>query len=135
MLRALALHDREASLAEREPARARSRSRVRRTSAPAVGDGEGVPLLAMEGEADALYTCTAVHPCVPPTSASYVGLPFLTLAVGDILEILHEAGHPAQHADELPIVVQEDEEDCMLVARDERGRVGWALASFLVPLV
>lgn len=115
-----------------EPARARSRSqsrpRIRRMSA----DGVAAPDIV---DAEALYACTAVHPCVPPTTATYADLPFLTLGVGDILEILYEAGHPSQHAEQLPIVVQDDEEDCMLVARDERGRVGWALASFLLPLV
>ena len=32
-------------------------------------------------------------------------------------------------------LVDEDGDDCMLVARDEQGNVGWAFASFLVPLV
>ncbi|KZV88381.1 hypothetical protein EXIGLDRAFT_722762 [Exidia glandulosa HHB12029] len=120
---------------QREPARARSRSRSRPRLHRMSGEGMMASDVIPTTDAEALYTCTVVHPCVPPTTAAYVGLPFLPLAVGDILEILHEAGHPAQHAKELPIVVQEDEEDCMLVARDESGRVGWALASFLVPLV
>ncbi|EJD46907.1 hypothetical protein AURDEDRAFT_184148 [Auricularia subglabra TFB-10046 SS5] len=143
VLRALQLGDQlhdhrgdEAAHDERHPARARSRSsltrpRLRRMSDEAMMVADVIPTEDVE----TLYTCTAVHPCVPPTTEMYAGLPFLTLAVGDILEVLHEAGHPALHAEHLPIEIQEDEDDCLIVGRDEQGRVGWALASYLVPLV
>lgn len=120
---------------QREPARSRSRSRSRPRLHRMSGDGIMASDVIPTMDADTMYTCTAVHPCVPLKTDKFVGLPFLTLAVGDILEILHEAGHPAPHAHELPVMVQEEEDDCMLIARDERGRVGWALASFLVPLI
>jgi len=59
-------------------------------------------------------------------------LPMLTLHVGDTVQVLHEAGHPSEHT--LPIFV-DDGDDCLLVARDERGNVGWLLASFVLPLM
>ncbi|KAH7921646.1 hypothetical protein BV22DRAFT_1018978 [Leucogyrophana mollusca] len=80
----------------------------------------------------ALYQCHAVHPCYPPNGVSYRGLPFFQLDVGDVYDVLREYGHPSTHED-LPLYV-DDGEDCLLLVRDKPGEVGWALASFLIPL-
>lgn len=80
----------------------------------------------------AKYVCQVIHPCKPPASVSYYSFPFFTLAEGDFYEILQEAGHPSIHP-KLPLYV-DDGEDCLLLCRDGRGCVGWALASFLEPV-
>lgn len=59
-------------------------------------------------------------------------MPFFDLQIGDEFDVLSEAGHPSQ-CDGLPLAV-DDEADCLLVVRNARGDIGWALASFLVPL-
>ncbi|KAG8737819.1 hypothetical protein FRC12_017013 [Ceratobasidium sp. 428] len=79
-----------------------------------------------------LYAAAAIHPFDPETDAMHLGLPFLTLRIGDTLEILVEAGHPSEHSN-LPIQY-DDAPDCMLAARSEDGVEGWALASYLMPL-
>ena len=78
-----------------------------------------------------LYPCTTVVP-MELGSAKYLGLPFLSLRTGDTIQVLYEAGHPNQHNLPFP---QEPGDDCLLVARDERGTIGWAFASFVMPLV
>lgn len=82
--------------------------------------------------------------CIPPAGVSYRGLPFFELRSGDTFDVLREYGHPSTHPD-LPLYV-DDGEDCLLLVRElidgegggrdvkARGEVGWALASFLVPL-
>ncbi|KAG0694445.1 hypothetical protein DFH29DRAFT_1072909 [Suillus ampliporus] len=91
----------------------------------------------------ALYQCAAIHMCIPPAGVLYRGLPFLELRSGDTFDVLREYGHPSTHPD-LPMYVN-DGEDCLLLVREPvdgeggkdstgRGEVGWALASFLVPL-
>jgi hypothetical protein len=81
--------------------------------------------------ARAKYSCRVVHPCHPPDGVSYNNLPFFKLTENDVFEVLHEAGHPLTHP-QLPLYV-DDGEDCLLLVRDEFGKVGWALASFLIP--
>ncbi|KAF9529766.1 hypothetical protein CPB83DRAFT_852143 [Crepidotus variabilis] len=81
----------------------------------------------------AKYICQVIHPCKPPASVSYYSFPFFTLQEGDLYEVLQEAGHPSIHP-KLPLYV-DDGEDCLLLCRDERGTVGWALASFLEPVL
>ena len=93
----------------------------------------------------ALYQCAAIHVCIPPQGVSYRGLPFFELRPGDTFDVLREYGHPSTHPD-LPLYV-DDGEDCLLLVREVidmesgrgrdakgKGEVGWALASFLVPL-
>jgi len=92
----------------------------------------------------ALYTTRVVHACEPPPGVSYRGLPFFILEHNDMFDVLREYGHPSTHAD-LPLYV-DDGEDCLLLVRarglkggggsggGEGGDVGWALASFLVPV-
>lgn len=94
----------------------------------------------------ALYQCAAIHVCIPPQGVSYRGLPFFELRPGDTFDVLREYGHPSTHPD-LPLYV-DDGEDCLLLVREVidvegggrgrdvkgRGEVGWALASFLIPL-
>lgn len=82
--------------------------------------------------ARALYACRVVHPCNPPDGVSYRNLPFFTLRVNAIFEVLREYGHPSLHED-LPLYV-DDGEDCLLLVRDGTGDIGWSLASFLIPL-
>ncbi|KAG9312331.1 hypothetical protein JVU11DRAFT_7647 [Chiua virens] len=87
----------------------------------------------------ALYTTRAIHPCLPPSGVSYRGLPFFQLTYCDAFDVLREYGHPSTHVD-LPLYV-DDGEDCLLLVRArgkgtgyEAGDVGWALASFLLPI-
>ncbi|CAE6442259.1 unnamed protein product [Rhizoctonia solani] len=80
-----------------------------------------------------LYAAAAVRPFNPTTSTAHLGLPFLKLEIGDILEILVEAGHPKNHKN-LPIPY-DYAPDCMLTVRSEQGVKGWVLASYLIPLV
>ncbi|KAG8927188.1 hypothetical protein FRC02_008415 [Tulasnella sp. 418] len=77
-----------------------------------------------------LYSCTTIVPFLPPPDTPhYMNLPMLRLHVGDTIEVLHEAGHPSHHA--LPFQV-DDGDDCILLARDETGHIGWAFASFVI---
>lgn len=82
--------------------------------------------------ARAMYACRVVHPCNPPDGVSYRNMPFFTLRVNAIFDVLKEFGHPSLHPD-LPLYV-DDGEDCLLLVRDNVGEVGWSLASFLIPL-
>ncbi|KAI0645335.1 hypothetical protein C8Q79DRAFT_971200 [Trametes meyenii] len=81
----------------------------------------------------ALYKCRVVHPCEPPPGVSYRELPFLALRTGDLYDILAEADHPSAHLS-LPMHMDDGEPDCLLVARDDKGKIGWVLASFLIPV-
>ena len=83
-------------------------------------------------KARALYACRVVHPCNPPDGVSYRSLPFFTLRVDAVFDVLREYGHPSLHED-LPLYV-DDGEDCLLLVRDSVGEIGWSLASFLIPL-
>ena len=85
----------------------------------------------MSGQAPHLYECRVIHECVPPEGVQYHGLGFFTLRIDAVYEILQELGHPSTHRD-LPLYV-DDGEDCLLLARNEAGDVGWVLASFLLP--
>ncbi|KAI9059915.1 hypothetical protein FKP32DRAFT_1595934 [Trametes sanguinea] len=101
------------------------------TFAPA-GSTSSTRKRASGGPMPALYQCRVIHPCQPPPGVSYRDLPFFTLYVDDVFDILKEAGHPSTHRD-LPLYV-DDGEDCLLLARDDAGNVGWVLASFLLPV-
>ena len=78
------------------------------------------------------YDCQVVFPLKPPYCVTYRGLPFFVLELGHIYGVLIEEGHPASFPD-LPLKV-DDGEDCLLMVRNRRGEVGWALASFLQPV-
>lgn len=82
---------------------------------------------------ETLYVVTCVHPFHPPPGAIHLDLPFLSLQINDVVDILLEDGHPSTHAN-LPIYV-DDGDDCMLVGRDEQDNIGWCLASFVMPLL
>ncbi|KAL0955621.1 hypothetical protein HGRIS_001854 [Hohenbuehelia grisea] len=82
--------------------------------------------------APAKYMCQVVHACHPPPGVSYFSYPFFTLVEGDVYEVLHEAGHPSMHP-KLPLHI-DDGADCLLLVRDANAVIGWALASFLIPL-
>ena len=78
-----------------------------------------------------MYQCQGIHPCTPPPGVSYYEIPFFAIRVGDVFDVLQEAGHPSTHPD-LPLYV-DGGEDCLLLVRNARGEMGWALASFLFP--
>lgn len=86
-----------------------------------------------EDEHETLYIVHCVHPFRVPPGTVHLDLPFLNLEVGDVVDILLEDGHPNTH-EGLPIYIDEGD-DCMLVGRDERGDIGWCLASFVMPLM
>jgi len=79
-----------------------------------------------------LYACEATIPFCLGRDALYDGIGFHRLEVGTRLGIIREVGHPCVHP-ALPVHV-DDGEDCLLLAMDENSNVGWALASFLVPV-
>lgn len=79
-----------------------------------------------------MYECRVVHPCYPPPNARYKELPFFTLELGNIFAVIQEHGHPSTHRG-LPLVL-DDGEDCVLLVRSRQGDLGWALASFLLPV-
>ena len=84
------------------------------------------------GQIPSLYECRVIHTCEPPDGVEYRTLPFFTLVLDEVYEILQEAGHPSLHRD-LPLYV-DDGEDCLLLVRNDVGDLGWALASFMVPV-
>ncbi|KIJ51253.1 hypothetical protein M422DRAFT_776540 [Sphaerobolus stellatus SS14] len=97
---------------------------------------QGQAQLQIPLNVQALYRCSVVHPFILNGNIRpyYRGRPFLGLQVDDVLEVLSEEGHPKEF-DDLPFQPEDDEcEECLLLARDEQGVVGWALASFLIIL-
>ena len=81
--------------------------------------------------AQALCLCRVIHECDPP-QAQYYGLPFFRLSLNDVYHVLKLFGHPSRHR-ELPVRTDEDEE-CLVLTRDDTGELGWILASFLFPV-
>ena len=79
-----------------------------------------------------LYACKAVSPFHLDRDALYEGIGFHRLEVGMRLGIVQEYGHPCTHPS-LPVHI-DDGEDCLLLAMDVYQKVGWAFASFLVPV-
>ncbi|KAF9649486.1 hypothetical protein BDM02DRAFT_3186246 [Thelephora ganbajun] len=79
-----------------------------------------------------LYACEAVSPFHLDRDVLYEGIGFHTLEVGTRLGIVQEYGHPCMHPS-LPVHI-DDGEDCLLLAMDGHTNVGWAFASFLVPV-
>ena len=79
-----------------------------------------------------LYACEAVSPFHLDKDVLYDGIGFHRLEVGMRLGIVQEFGHPRRHPS-LPVHI-DDGEDCLLLAKDGHGDVGWAFASFLVPV-
>ncbi|THH29044.1 hypothetical protein EUX98_g5144 [Antrodiella citrinella] len=79
-----------------------------------------------------MYQCQVIFNCTPPPDVSYHDLPFFTLRVGEVYDVLQEQGHPSIHP-HLPLYV-DDGEDCLLLVRNSSQDIGWALASFLLPV-
>ena len=79
-----------------------------------------------------LYACEAITPFSLGRDVMYQGIGFHRLEVGTRLGIVQEYGHPCMHP-LLPVHV-DDGEDCLLFAMDGCANVGWAFASFLVPV-
>jgi hypothetical protein len=85
-------------------------------------------------ETPELYEVIVLCKYEAPVGASYLSLPFFDLRKGQRLEVLSEAGHPQQH--DLPFGVEagiDDGANCLLVARDEHGDIGWIFASYVLP--
>ena len=79
-----------------------------------------------------LYACEAISPFCLGRDVVYEGVGFHRLEVGTRLGIVQEYGHPCMHP-LLPVHV-DDGEDCLLFAVDAHANVGWAFASFLIPV-
>ena len=79
-----------------------------------------------------LYACEAITPFQLGRDVTYEGFGFHRLEVGTRLGIVQEFGHPCMHP-LLPVHI-DDGEDCLLLAMDVHARVGWAFASFLIPV-
>lgn len=84
-------------------------------------------------DSPSLYYVTVTHPCVPPEGASFRDLPFFELRVGERFGVLQELGHPSAF-DDVCVGIDEGEEDCLLVVKNDDGEIGLALATFLLPL-
>ena len=88
-------------------------------------------------DAPIMFTCTAVA-VFTPKDFRYAGLPFLALEIGDLVNIIKDAGRPAQHPALEPAV--SDGVDTLFIGRklpDDPGaeaEVGWLWASFVMPL-
>ncbi|THH09079.1 hypothetical protein EW145_g2266 [Phellinidium pouzarii] len=80
-----------------------------------------------------IYFVSAIHACSPPDGAVYLDLPFFELQVGDIFGVLSELGHPS-NLEGLCLGVDEGQDDCLLVVKNEIGDFGLALSSFLLPI-
>ncbi|KAK7691906.1 hypothetical protein QCA50_005311 [Cerrena zonata] len=76
-------------------------------------------------------SCYVVVDCKLLEGVQYYGIPFHTLVVGDVYEVLQNCGHPREHKG-FPLHVDEEEE-CLLLVKNLEGDVGWALASFVLP--
>ena len=79
-----------------------------------------------------LYACEVVSPFHLDRDVMYEGYEFHRLEVGMRLGVVEEHGHPCTHPT-LPVHI-DDGEDCLLLAMDTYGDIGWAFASFLVPV-
>ena len=79
-----------------------------------------------------LYTCETVCRFHPDQDVLYGGIGFHMLEVGTRLGVIQELGPPCMHP-ELPAYL-DDGEDCLLLAVDVNENIGWAFASFLVPV-
>lgn len=87
-------------------------------------------------DAPILFTCAAVA-ASPSEKVFYAGLPFLTIRVGDVVNVLKEAGRPADHPELRPAV--SDGLDTLFIGRTlpeggEEPELGWVWASFVIPI-
>lgn len=79
----------------------------------------------------ATYSVVVVHP-FETREVMYRQHPFFQLHLNEIYDVLDDAGHPSK-CEGLPLHV-DDMSDSLLLVRNEYGEIGWALASFLVPI-
>ena len=109
-------------------------SEYSRSSVPTL-DPVGPTLLS--DDAPIMFTCTAVA-VFTPKDIRYAGLPFLSLDIGDLVNIIKDAGRPSQHPELEPVV--SDGVDTLFIGRklpdrpDAEAEVGWLWASFVMPL-
>jgi hypothetical protein len=89
-------------------------------------------------DAPILFTCSAVAD-FPRNNIEYAGLPFLTLRIGDVINIIKDAGRPSKHPQLVPVV--RDGVDTLFMGKrvpdaGETGtsEVGWLWASFVIPI-
>ncbi|KIM30595.1 hypothetical protein M408DRAFT_7627 [Serendipita vermifera MAFF 305830] len=91
----------------------------------------------LSDDAPIMFTCTAVA-VFTPKKIRYAGLPFLYLDIGDLVNIVKDAGRPSDHPDLEPVV--SDGIDTLFIGKklpDRPGaeaEVGWLWASFVMPL-
>ena len=88
-----------------------------------------VPLSLAEWPA--AYAVVVVHP-FETRDVIYREHPFFQLQLDEIYDVLDYAGHPSK-CEGLPLHV-DDMSDSLLLVRSEYGEIGWALASFVVPI-
>jgi dynamin-binding protein len=99
-------------------------------------DDIGLSEYGSNGRDPILFTCTAVA-SFQPTRREYADLPFLSLEVGDIVNITKDAGRPSQHPGVEPVV--SDGVDTLFIGTklpdSSQGspEVGWLWASFIMP--
>jgi hypothetical protein len=77
-----------------------------------------------------IYRVQCIRSFHPPPQAIHLGVPFLTLEIDDVLDVVSEGEDPSIH--NLPVYGGRGG-DRLLVCRDAQGRVGWCLSSFVVP--
>ena len=88
-----------------------------------------VPLSLAEWPA--AYAVVVVHP-FETRDVIYREHPFFQLQLDEIYDVLDDAGHPST-CEGLPLHV-DDVTDRLLLVRNDYGEIGWALASYLVPV-
>lgn len=89
-------------------------------------------------DAPILFTCSAVAD-FPSKNIEYAGLPFLTLRIGDVINIIKDAGRPSKHPQLTPVV--SDGVDTLFIGKKvpdagetSGSEVGWLWASFVMPI-
>ncbi|PVG00358.1 hypothetical protein CPB86DRAFT_222203 [Serendipita vermifera] len=97
---------------------------------------ESVGPAMLSDDSPILFTCTAVAP-FEPQGLQYSGLPFLELEIGDIINIIKDAGRPSRHPLLKPVVL--DGIDTLFIGKklpDNGGspELGWLWASFVMPI-
>jgi hypothetical protein len=119
-----------------QPATRRQRPSLDLTRQDVPKHGRNTNPKGSNGKDPILFTCTAVA-SFQPTRLKYAGLPFLTLEVGDVVNITKDAGRPSQHPDLEPVV--SDGVDTLFVgtklpdSSEGAPEVGWLWASFVMP--
>jgi len=89
------------------------------------------PLPMSLAEWPATFVVVAVHP-FETRDVIYREHPFFQLQIDEVYDVLDDAGHPST-CEGLPLHV-DDMDDSLLLVRNIYGEIGWALASYVVPV-